>query len=285
MSETVTPESKEEAKAGTDWWAEAKGIFWLILAVLGFHSFIAKPFYIPSESMMPNLLKGDRLVVSKFPYGWSWVSPSFHVLPPIKGRLLGGLPKRGDVVIVTPPGQTSDYIKRVIGLPGDTIEMRDGQLILNGKAVPRQPRPATLIPVDANVPCLTFGFGDYRATGPDGREFCRLPVFRETLPNGRSYDTIDLGPTANDNYPRYVVPANHVFLMGDNRDESADSRVSAAEQGLGGAVPYENIGGRAEFITFSLDGSSKYLNPISWFTALRGGRAGTSLHPQQTRRQ
>jgi signal peptidase I len=284
MSESVTPDNQQEKKGGTDWWAEAKGIFWLVLAVLGFHSFIAKPFYIPSESMMPNLLKGDRLVVSKFPYGWSWVSPSFHVLPPIKGRLLGGLPKRGDVVIVTPPGQTSDYIKRVIGLPGDTIEMRDGQLILNGKAVPRQRRPDTLIPVDANVACLTPGFGDFRVAGPDGRDYCRLPVFRETLPNGRSYDTIDLGPTVNDTFPRYVVPDHHVFLMGDNRDESADSRVSAAEQGLGGAVPYENIGGRAEFITFSLDGSSQYLNPISWFTALRGGRAGTSLHPHETAR-
>src|SRR3954452_1592184 len=115
--------SSAEAHKGTDWWAEAKGIFWLILAVLAFHSFIAKPFYIPSESMMPVLLKGDRLVVTKYPYGWSWVSPSFHVLPPIRGRLFGRLPARGDIVIVTPPGRTDDYIKRLIGLPGDTIAM------------------------------------------------------------------------------------------------------------------------------------------------------------------
>src|SRR3546814_18383707 len=91
--------------------------------------------------MMPTLLKGDRLVVSKFPYGWSWVSPSFHVLPPTDGRLFGSLPERGDIVIVTPPGQTSDYIKRVVGLPGDTIEMIDGHLILNGVPVRRLELP------------------------------------------------------------------------------------------------------------------------------------------------
>lgn len=117
---TITP------KEGTDWWAELRAIFWLILAVLGFHSLIAKPFYIPSESMMPGLLTGDRLVVSKYPYGWSWVSPSFHIFPHWEGRLLGSLPERGDVVIVTPPGGTTDYIKRVVGLPGDSIEMVGG---------------------------------------------------------------------------------------------------------------------------------------------------------------
>jgi signal peptidase I len=265
-------------KKGTDWWSEVKAIFWLIVAVLAFHSLIAKPFYIPSESMMPGLLVGDRLVVTKYPYGWSWVSPSFHVLPHIGGRLWGALPERGDVVIVTPPGQSSDYIKRVIGLPGDTIELNGGIVYLNGRALPRQERPPTMIPVDANTPCAPDGFGDFRVPGPDGRVYCRLPVFRETLPNGRSYDTIDVGNSPGDDFARVTVPAGRVFLMGDNRDHSADSRFSTAEQGLGGPVPWENLGGRAEFVTFSLDGSSSYWNPISWFTALRGGRAGTSLH-------
>ena len=125
----------------------------MLLAVLAFHSFVAKPFYIPSESMMPVLLKGDRLVVSKYPYGWSWVSPSFHVLPHWEGRLLGKMPKRGDIVIVTPPGQSDDYIKRVIGLPGDTVEVRDGRLVLNGQPVPSQVRPPAMVPVDPNAPC------------------------------------------------------------------------------------------------------------------------------------
>lgn len=271
--------NKRRKSGGTDWWGEIKAIFWLILAVLAFHTFIAKPFYIPSESMMPVLLKGDRLVVTKYPYGWSWVSPSFHILSPMKGRLFGSLPERGDIVIVTPPGQTADYIKRVIGLPGDTLEMVEGQLIINGVPVKREARPETLIPIDENVPCYPDEFGDERVTAADGQAYCRLPVVRETLPNGKSYDTIDMGRTPVDDFAKLTVPADHVFLMGDNRDKSADSRVELDRQGLGGPVPYENIGGRAEFITFSLDGSSHYLNPVSWFTALRGGRAGGSLHP------
>ncbi len=274
--------AKPAAKQGTDWWGEVKAIFWLVLAVLAFHSFVAKPFYIPSESMMPVLLKGDRLVVSKYPYGWSWVSPSFHVLPPTSGRLFGSLPERGDVVIVTPPGKSADYIKRVVGLPGDEIEMINGQLIINGLPVKREERPAAMLPVDDNLPCIPDEYGDHRVTGRDGQTYCRLPVFRETLPNGRSFDTIDMGYNADvDDFPKTKIPDKHVFLMGDNRDKSADSRVSLGRDGLGGPVPWENLGGRAEFITFSLDGSSQYVNPISWFTALRGGRAGSSLHPDR----
>lgn len=278
----AAPGAPPATKQGTDWWGELKAIIWLILAVLAFHSFIAKPFYIPSESMMPGLLQGDRLVVSKYPYGWSWVSPSFHVLPRMEGRLFGRLPKRGDVVILTPRGKTSDYIKRVIGLPGDTLEMVAGTLYINGKAVKREPRAAVAVPVDPNVPCEPDNFGSHRVQGPDGKAYCRLPVMRETLPNGRSYDTIDEGyEPAVDDFARITVPPGHVWVMGDNRDKSADSRVPASNGGLDGPVPWENIGGRAEFITFSLDGSSSYLNPISWLTAMRGGRAGTSLRPDE----
>ena len=266
------PAAAPPAKKVTDWWGEVKAIFWLILAVLAFHSFVAKPFYIPSESMMPVLLKGDRLVVSKYPYGWSWVSPSFHVFPRTDGRLWGEMPQRGDIVIVTPPGQSSDYIKRVIGLPGDTIELVDGNVYLNGRPLRREERPPAMFPIDANLNCSG---GGARVTGADGRHYCRLRIFREYLPGGRFYDTIDSGYVSQaDDFPRTPVPAGRVFLMGDNRDQSADSRFP-----LGGPVPWENIGGRAEFITFSLDGSSSYFNPISWFTALRGGRAGGSLHP------
>ena len=276
------PESKAEQPAEkpkeSALWREIKGLFWVLLAVLAFHSFIAKPFYIPSESMMPVLLKGDRLVVSKYPYGWSWVSPSFHVLPHWEGRLLGDMPKRGDIVIVTPPGQSDDYIKRVIGLPGDTVEVRDGRLILNGSPVRSAVRPPAMIPVDANAPC-DIEFAGSQVVTDDGNAYCRLPIVRETLPGGPSYDTIDLGPSPGDNHGPVAVPPGHLFLMGDNRDRSADSRfaLGAPQNGLGGPVPWENIGGRAEFITFSLDGTTELLNPLTWFQALRGGRAGDSL--------
>jgi signal peptidase I len=278
------PAPATPTRTGTDWWGEAKGLFWLVLAVLAFHSLIAKPFYIPSESMMPTLIKGDRLVVSKFPYGWSYVSPSFHVLPFMNGRVLGHMPERGDVVILTPPGERSDYIKRVIGLPGDTIEVHEGVVRLNGRDLPRVALPAANIPIDANVPCDRGLEAQYRVVDASGHGVCALPRFRETLPNGRSYDTIDMGyiPGSGDDYGPVTVPANRVFVMGDNRDESADSRYPTEELGLGGPVPWENLGGRAEFITFSLDGTSEWYNPISWLTALRGGRTGISLHPSRS---
>jgi signal peptidase I len=263
------------------WWREIRGFLIILAGVFAVHSAVAKPFYIPSESMMPGLLVGDRLVVSKYPYGWSWASATFHVLPPMAGRVWGAMPERGDVVIVTQPTTGEDLIKRVIGLPGDTIEVTGGIVYLNGRPIPRQPRPPAMIPIDDNTKCDFSGFGNFRVTGADGLPYCRLPIFRETLPNGRSYDTIDLGNSDGDNYPRTTVPEGHVFLMGDNRDDSADSRFPVERLGLGGAVPWENLGGRAEFITFSLDGSSSYWNPISWFTAMRGGRAGTSLHAEQ----
>jgi len=270
---------KGEGK-GSALWREIKGLLWVLLAVLAFHSLVAKPFYIPSESMMPGLLTGDRLVVSKYPYGWSWVSPSFHVLPPMHGRLLGHLPERGDIVIVTPPGQRSDYIKRVIGIPGDTLRMVDGQLFINGQPVKRVIETPDMVPIDINSPCGSStdpALYDFRVQGPGGKMYCRVPVVRETLPNGRTYETVELGHSPEDNFGPVTVPADHLWLMGDNRDDSADSRIPEWQGGLGGPVPWENIGGRAEFITFSLNGSTQWWNPISWVEALRHGRAGRSL--------
>jgi signal peptidase I len=275
----AAPPDEKEAK-GSALWREIKGLLWVLLAVLAFHSLVAKPFYIPSESMMPGLLTGDRLVVTKYPYGWSWVSPSFHVLPPMHGRLFGRMPQRGDIVIVTPPGTRTDYIKRVIGLPGDTLRMVDGQLYINGQAVKRQTVQPEMIPIDVNSPCGSDhdpALYDFRVRQADGTMICRVPVVRETLPNGRSYDTVELGRSTEDNFGPVTVPDGHVWLMGDNRDDSADSRVPEWQGGLGGPVPWENLGGRAEFITFSLDGTSTWWNPLSWFEALRPGRAGRSL--------
>ncbi len=294
--DAAVPETRSQAV-----WREIRGLLWVLLAVLGFHSFIAKPFYIPSESMMPVLLKGDRLVVTKYPYGWSYVSPTIPnpaaifrtmilrgepepwgiTLPFMKGRVWSKLPERGDIVIVTPPGSNEDYIKRVIGLPGDTIELRGGRLYLNGNPVASQVRPPIMLPIDANAPCLPDQFPGAFTIGPDGKEYCKLPIVRETLPNGVSYDTIDLGFSPGDDWGPMKIAPDRVFLMGDNRDRSADSRfeLGQPQNGLGGAVPFENIGGRAEFITFSLDGTTS-LNPGTWFSSFRDGRAGKSLRTQ-----
>jgi signal peptidase I len=276
----AAPPAEKKDDKGSAVWREIKGLLWVLIAVLAFHSFIAKPFYIPSESMMPGLLTGDRLVVTKYPYGWSWVSPSFHVFPHWRGRLLGRTPERGDIVIVTPPGTRTDYIKRVIGLPGDTLRMREGTLFINGKPVKREWQQPAMIPIDINSPCGSDhdpALYNYRVQGPGGKLYCRVPVVRETLPGGRSYDTVELGRSTEDNFGPITIPADHLWLMGDNRDDSADSRVPELSGGLGGPVPWENIGGRAEFITFSLDGTTVLWNPLTWFKAFRSGRAGTSL--------
>jgi len=274
----------DDTQGSVDWKGELRGLAWMLLAVLGFHSLVAKPFYIPSASMAPNLWVGDRLVVTKYPYGWDWASASFHLLPRGTWRVLPKTPEYGDVVIVVPRGTTSDYIKRVVALPGDRIAIRNGQIILNGKPVPQAVEPPAKLPLDSlrsdedPEPCTGWGYIGALAREPSGQVACELPTFRETLPNGASYRVIDHVDQAFDHMAELKVPAGHVFLMGDNRDASADSRVPLSERGLGGPVPISDIGGRAEFMTFSLDGSESW-NPLTWLHALRHGRGWHSLRP------
>jgi signal peptidase I len=240
--------------------------------------------------------------VSKYPYGWSHVSPTIPnpvaifrwlvlreevealavPLPESNTRVWGKLPERGDIVILTPKGKYQDWIKRVIGLPGDVVELREGQIFLNGKPVKQDTQPNLILPVDANSPCNDYDFPGRLTREADGKMTCHLPIIRETLPNGVQYDTIDARRRDTDNMGPVKVPAGHVFLMGDNRDNSSDSRVASELGGLGGPVSWDRLGGRAEIITFSVDGSTT-LNPATWVSSLRGDRAGTSLRPQKAK--
>ncbi|MEE4337187.1 signal peptidase I [Erythrobacter sp.] len=275
-----------EEKEKVNWFAEARGLALMLLVVLAFHSLVAKPFYIPSASMMPTLWVGDRLIVSKYPYGWSWASASFHLLPRSDWRIWADTPEYGDIVIPVHPIRNEDYIKRVVALPGDTIEVREGRIILNGTPIAREQVASVRLPLEPELycnridglatPCLD-AFEDHRVETAEGI-FFEPPTFRETLPNGATYLVIDHEEVRFDDHGPVPVPEGHVFVMGDNRDHSADSRASIGESGLGGPVPLENIGGRAEFITFSLDGSTSW-NPVSWFSSLRGDRAWTTLRP------
>ena len=235
-------------------------------------SFVFAPFSIPSGSMLPALYIGDYVMVSKWPYGFSrysfpWGFPSFD------GRIFGGQPKRGDVVVFRAPGTNEDFVKRVIGLPGDTIAVQDGMLILNGQPVPRQQSSTFAMPISDNSPCRVVpGATPFTGKTDAGDPACLYPVYRETLPGGRSYLVIDQvdNPRADD-FPATKVPAGTLFLMGDNRDDSFDSRFPVREGGIG-FVPEENLIGRASFIFWSTDGTAENLKPWTWFTALRGGR-------------
>jgi len=193
-------------------------------------------------------------------------------VPLIPGRIFAHSPERGDVVIFkAPPGNDVDYIKRVIGLPGDTIQMVAGQLVINGKPVPKQRIADFEIAVTANTQCLAPQF---EAVDKNGKPVCHYPRYRETLPEGRSYEVLDLFRTPQDDTAPVVVPEGRVFLMGDNRDNSMDSRFPAVEGGGIGLVPEANLVGRASIMMFSTDGGAQWLLPWTWFGAARWNRIG-----------
>jgi signal peptidase I len=242
----------------------------LAIVVLIFRSFIFSPFSIPSESMLPRLLIGDYLFISKWNYGYSRHSLPFSA-PLIPGRIFAHLPARGDVVVFkAPPTDAQDYIKRVIGLPGDTIQMKAGQVFLNGVAIPKERIGDFTVPVSPNYSCEAA----YQDVDAAGKPICRYLRYRETLPGGVSYDVLDRGQTVADDTGVFTVPTGHVFMMGDNRDDSADSRFPQAEgQGIG-MVPLDNLEGKAVIGFFSTDGSASWLLPWTWFTAARWSRIG-----------
>jgi len=244
-------EMSEKAATSGGLMETLRTVFYAVLFAVVVRTFAYEPFNIPSGSMIPTLLVGDYLFVSKFSYGYSRYSLPFS--PPLfKGRIFASEPKRGDVVVFKlPRDNATDYIKRIIGLPGDRIQVISGILHINGKAVTRR------------------RIGDF-SEGEAGRGQRRAIQYIETLPGGRTHRIIeeqgDFGRL--DNTPVYVVPEGYYFAMGDNRDNSLDSRVLDHV----GFIPAENLVGRAEFLFFSTNGSARIWEIWKWPFTIRYGR-------------
>ncbi|MGH6950764.1 MAG: signal peptidase I [Vitreimonas sp.] len=274
MTDVVERRKRGQEKAGG--WAETvRTVVYAVLIALVVRTFAIEPFNIPSGSMIPTLLVGDYLFVSKYSYGYSKHSFPFS-LGFFSGRIFGSEPQRGDVAVFKYPGDQgqglnrTDYIKRIIGLPGDRIQVTKGVLHVNGTPVQRQ-----LI-------------GDARKA--DNSHYQKGQLYRETLPNGRSYTVQEYGDDGPaDNTPEFLVPAGSYFVMGDNRDDSLDSRTRLMlrdftgtprdRDQLGWYVPSENLVGRAEFIFFSHDPSAAgWLEPWKWPQAIRFSRIFAGIH-------
>jgi signal peptidase I len=259
------PEAKSDKKEGSFFWFLVK----LVIVVLVFRTFVFTSFMIPSESMMPRLLVGDYLFAAKWPYGYT--RAALPLDRPMFGdwRLFGRLPKRGDIVIFKHPIDRVDYVKRVIGLPGDQVQMIAGVLHLNGVPVPKRRIADFVVPIRADQSCRGVQFTKRRA---DGSFVCSYPQYRETLPNGVSYEVLDLGLLPQDTTLPVVVPEGRLFLMGDNRDNSEDSRFPARPGEGVGLVPVENLAGRASFMFFST--TSSWGEPSTWLSGIRWSRIG-----------
>jgi signal peptidase I len=267
------PLAAPAARPGDDWAGFAWFLTKLLLAVLALRVFVFSPFSIPSESMLPRLMNGDYLLAAKWPYGYSRHSLPFD-LPLPEGRLLGTPPQRGDVVIFKHPIDGRDYIKRVIGLPGDRVAVVGGQVVLNGTPVAPGRIADFTVPLSANTGCAWAGL---RAASAKGGETCTYMRLRETLPGGKSYEVLDFGPSPGDTIAPRTVPAGMIFVMGDNRDNSRDSRWPAAAGDAVGMVPQRLLVGRAMLVVWSTDGSAAWLKPWTWFSASRWDRIGRLL--------
>lgn len=242
----------------------AKTAIIAVLLALLIRTFLYEPFNIPSGSMLPTLLVGDYLFVSKSAYGYSEHSFPFGAAN-FEGRLAAEEPKRGDVAVFKLPSNTSiDYIKRVVGLPGDTVQVIEGRLYINGERVERE--PVGLVQSDDNADYMNHTLMEYIETLPGG---IMHSIYEET-------DNGDL-----DNTPLYTVPAGHYFMMGDNRDNSQDSRV----QSHVGFVPFENFVGRADVLFFSVDEAAKFFNPLTWPHTIRFNRMLDKIGPTRPQEQ
>ena len=237
-------------KKNEPWYVEmSKTVFWAVGIAMIFRSFLFEPFSIPSGSMIPTLKVGDYLFVSKYSYGYSRYSFPFGIIP-FSGRIAESVPERGDVIVFRKPGaEHIDYIKRLVGLPGDTIAMKNGILHINGEAVKRVQQDDALV---------------------DTGLFVRpAKIYTETFPEGHEHFIQELSDQDSmDNTAPAKVPEGHYFFMGDNRDNSRDSRAEV------GFVPAENLIGRAEFLFFSHNGSASLFEIWKWPFAIRFSRIG-----------
>jgi len=261
-SAPAAPQAVESARSAPDRpkRGESLGATILLAALLALtvRTLVFQPFHIPSESMRPTLEAGDYVVSSKWPYGYSRYSIPFA--PDLfDGRVLGGPPRRGEVIVFrAPQGGGQSFIKRAIGLPGDVIELRGGVLFINDGMVPRG-----LVGEDVRL--------NQRG------EMRRYEVYEEILPGGVAYEVLDLGAGDLDDFGPVTVPAGHVFAMGDNRDESRDSRVPPP---LGpGPIPLETLVGRADLVLLSARPDFSLWRPWTWHR-LRGDRFARSLDPE-----
>ena len=246
-----------------------KTIVYALLIAGVFRTVFYQPFWIPSGSMKETLLIGDFLFVNKMAYGYSYASCPSVIIPRFginidakdicgffdgdNSRLFGGEPERGDVVVFRHPVSGRDYIKRLIGLPGDKIQMVDGQVVINGEAVPQEPDGAFREVMEMQGSQRQRPRCENGAVGMGA--VCEKSRAIETLPNGRSYAVLNIGNQQSDNTLVFTVPEGHYFFMGDNRDNSLDSRFARSAGGVG-FVPYENLIGRADRIMFSSSGRS-----------------------------
>ncbi len=273
---TDVAERRKRGQEKTGGWGETiRTVVYAVLIALVVRTFAIEPFNIPSGSMIPTLLVGDYLFVSKYSYGYSKHSFPFS-MGMFPGRVFGSPPERGDVAVFKYPGDQgqgvnrTDYIKRIVGMPGDRIQVTNGALHINGTAVPR------------------LRIGDY-VRGTNGH-YQKGTLYSEQLPNGRRYTVLEYNDNGlSDNTPEFLVPAGSYFVMGDNRDDSLDSRTrlmlrdfsgsTRDRDQLGWYVPSENLVGRAEFIFFSHDPSvAGWMEPWKWPQAIRFNRFFMAIH-------
>jgi signal peptidase I len=241
------------------WRGQAVQLLAIVLVVFLAKGAIAEPFYVPSGSMEPTLLIGDALLASKYPYGYSAASLPIQITLPETGRVLGGTPKRGDVVVFRWPGDRSQaWVKRVVGLPGDRIQMRQGQLFINDHAAELQ----------------ADGIGEAEDDNGGSEPAHR---YIETLPGGVRHEIFKLYDNGRlDNTPEVTVPAGRLFVMGDNRDNSADSRVPLREGGVG-LLPMDDLVGRADAVVGSWDLGIRSQPLVTWLSGFRLSRFFTAV--------